>query len=367
MSPQTSLRRLLAIATIVFGLPLISARADDTASQPPEKIWQRLQDSFLQLDAPAAWRTNPPAKDIANAWRAQKLARAAELADQAKDFYTRYAGYPQAPLARQSEYNLLEIAVENGNTNLAARLGALDDAKLRDLLLTDDERFALAAHIVERNANSHQAEGNAAVMAALEKGSREFLLKRFPENPQSWQFLVTVADQSADPKHARRVAGEILAGNAGDDLKLSARRILKRLDRLGKPVTARFTAMDGSVVDFKKLRGRVVLLHFWDTWCGYCVEELPNLKAVYGKRHGDGFEIVSVSFDQEKSSLDEFLAKDPLPWPQYFAGKNWDATFSKQFDVPALPTLWLVDKKGRLRELNAREGLAAKVDRLLAE
>src|SRR5581483_10765751 len=95
-----------------------------------------------------------------------------------------------------------------------------------------------------------------------------------------------------------------------------------------------------------KLKGRVVLLHFWDTGCGYCVDELPRLKSLYEKLHAKGFEIIGVSFDPTKESLTNFLSQEKLPWPEYLAGDSWDATFGKQFDVPALPTLWLVDKKG---------------------
>jgi hypothetical protein len=56
-----------------------------------------------------------------------------------------------------------------------------------------------------------------------------------------------------------------------------------------------------------------------------------------------------------------------MPWPQYFDGKQWDNDFGRQFGIQSIPTMWLVDKTGNLRDLNAREDLAEKVTKLLAE
>jgi thiol-disulfide isomerase/thioredoxin len=355
-----------------FSLPLRatgtnSFAANPTASQQsPEKIWTELQASFLALDPPPSWRTNQPKPEVYNVWHTNKIAMELKFADLARDFYLHFPGTEQAALARQSEYNLLEMSVEAGKTNLLPRLAELDRDKLADLTLTDEERFDLLSHIVERNANSRMAEGNRAVMSWLEKGSRD-LLREYPNNPQSWKFLVTVADQDENPERARRLVNEIMKSRAAEEYKISVRRILKRLDHIGKPVSLHGVAMDGRKFDVRTLKGRVVLLHFWDTWCGYCVEELPAVKAVYEKYHDRGMEIVSVSFDPSRADLVKFLAQEKMPWLHYFAGPDWDKQFGRDIDIAAMPTLWLVDKRGKLRQLNAREHLGEKIEKLLAE
>src|SRR5581483_2678152 len=174
-----------------------------------------------------------------------------------RDFYLTYSNHPFANLARESEYNLLEIVVGAGYTDQLERLRILDRKKLADPALPDKERFDLMVHTVERNANSHLDQGNETVMAWLESGSRE-LLQAFPNNPDSWQFLVTVADQAQDPQKGRKLAEEIISSKASDDLKTSARRILKRLDHIGKPVALQGTAFDGRKINLKEMTGKVV-------------------------------------------------------------------------------------------------------------
>jgi thiol-disulfide isomerase/thioredoxin len=336
------------------------------SDENPKQTWAALQQSFLQLDPPKSWFTNHPSAQVMADWKKRKAQMALQMADQARDFYLRYPNVPQAVRAHDAEYNLLEIVVNSGDIKLLPQLTALDKQKLADPSLTVDDRFALKAHIVERSANLHEAEGVPVVMAHLESGSRE-LLKEFPDNPQAWQFLVTVADQEQDSKKARRLVREILASNAAEPLKTFARRILGRLDHLETPIPFQGIDVNGRLIDLNQMKGNVVLFHFWGTDCGYCVEELPDVKAIYEKFHDQGLDIVSVSFDSDRNALNQFLAKNPMKWPQYFAGPDWDATHGRDFDVQAMPAIWLVDRHGNLRDLNARNDLVPKIEKLLKE
>lgn len=136
---------------------------------------------------------------------------------------------------------------------------------------------------------------------------------------------------------------------------------------IGKPLPLKFTAVDGRPVDLASLKGKVVLIDFWATWCGPCVKELPNVKATYAKLQLKGFEIIGISFDKDKNALTKFTAAKGMPWPQYFDGRSWNNMFGRQWGIHSIPTMWLVDKKGNLRDVAARGGLEAKVQKLLAE
>jgi thiol-disulfide isomerase/thioredoxin len=138
-------------------------------------------------------------------------------------------------------------------------------------------------------------------------------------------------------------------------------------DLVNKPLSLNFTSVDGKAVALSSLKGKVVLIDFWATWCGPCVREIPNVKATFDKLHSKGFEIVGISFDQDKEALTKFVAKNKMAWPQYFDGKGWENAFGKRFEIHSIPTMWLVDKKGNLRHLDGRDDLEQKVVKLLAE
>jgi thiol-disulfide isomerase/thioredoxin len=132
-----------------------------------------------------------------------------------------------------------------------------------------------------------------------------------------------------------------------------------------KPLELKFTSVDGKKVDLAHMRGKVVLVDFWATWCGPCVEEMPTVVETYRKYHDLGLEIVGISLDQDKDALLDFTRQQEMTWPQYFDGQGWDNEISKNFGIDSVPTMWLVDKKGMLVSTDAADDLGEKVERLL--
>jgi thiol-disulfide isomerase/thioredoxin len=143
---------------------------------------------------------------------------------------------------------------------------------------------------------------------------------------------------------------------ATEFLKTAARKFLAggKEYEIGKTLELEFTAMDGRKVDLKELRGKVVLIDFWATWCGPCVADFPKLKKTYETWHAKGLEVIGINLDDEEKDLVSFLKKNgPAPWPQYFDGKGWNTAVSWRFGINSVPSVWVVDKKGVLRSTNA--------------
>jgi thiol-disulfide isomerase/thioredoxin len=129
----------------------------------------------------------------------------------------------------------------------------------------------------------------------------------------------------------------------------------------------RFTAVDGREVDLGSLRGKVVLIDFWATWCGPCMGEIPHVVDAYNKYHEQGFEVIGISFDTSKAALERVTKAKNMPWPQYFDGKGWKNEISSKYGINSIPAMWLLNKKGIVVSTNARGGLEETVAKLLAE
>lgn len=367
------MKNILIIGLVIFAIGTFNksfgqtnkVQNSVTNSAAGDVVWKELQKAFRPPTPPAEWRDKRPSEAEIEKFKAQQRDLSGSAADKAKDFYTRFPKHPKAGDAREKEREMLGFAVQLGDTNKSARLEALEVERLKDPSLTEDERFEFRAEAIQRNAGKKEAEGKEAMMAEFEKGVRQ-LQKEFPKREEVYQMLMTLASNSSEEK-SRALAKEIIDSSAPDKIKDSAKGILKKMDAVGKPLAIEFKSLDGKDVSIARLAGKVVLVDFWATWCGPCVGELPHVKETYEKLHPKGFEIIGISFDQDKEALESFVAKEKMPWPQYFDGEGWKNKFGKEFGINSIPAMWLVDKKGILRDLNGREDLAKKVEKYLAE
>jgi thiol-disulfide isomerase/thioredoxin len=163
-----------------------------------------------------------------------------------------------------------------------------------------------------------------------------------------------LVEKTATPQKELRA----LASHPNERISAMALASQRRQALLSEPVQLRFVALDGGVVDLQALRGNVVLLEFWATWCSTCMRELPNLKAVHEKYRDQGFEILGIALDdaRDRQKLLAVLQKEGVTWPQYLPGDGHYATseISEKFGVVGIPTTFLLDRRGMVSEINVR-------------
>jgi thiol-disulfide isomerase/thioredoxin len=104
-----------------------------------------------------------------------------------------------------------------------------------------------------------------------------------------------------------------------------------------------------------------VLVDFWDTRCGACVAETPNLKRAYEKYRDKGFEIVGICLDDDEREFKNFVAEHDIRWPQIFEGKSGSGDLAKIFGVVGVPALFFFNRRGELTQPT----LDAQIDSIL--
>ncbi|MCS7084647.1 MAG: TlpA disulfide reductase family protein [Bacteroidia bacterium] len=138
--------------------------------------------------------------------------------------------------------------------------------------------------------------------------------------------------------------------------------------RLGRPAPEIVMASpEGKDLRLSSLRGKIVLIDFWASWCGPCRRENPNVVRVYEKFKHKGFEIFSVSLDQSKEKWVAAIQQDKLVWPNHVSDlKGWQSAAGKLYGVTSIPQTILLDREGKIIAKNLRgEALERKLEELL--
>jgi thiol-disulfide isomerase/thioredoxin len=353
---------------------LIAAEAPAAAPAPvknllsddADKAWKELVDSTRPPLPPAEWNQKKPTDEEFAAFRKKMGEAAAVTADKAKEFQARFKDHAQAGQAKSIQREMLISAIQLGAEGREAELRELGGNAEQPAAPTPAGPFEQKMQAAVEKAKKLQNQGMQAVLEDFEKSVRE-IQKEFPERPEVYGALMEVAENLGGDK-AKAIIEEIAqAEKVPAELKQHALGLKKKYARVGKPLDLKVTAVDGRKVDLAELKGKVVLIDFWATWCGPCVAEVPNVVAAYEKLNPKGFEIIGISFDEDEDALKGFTKKKKMPWVQFFDGQGWKNKFGREFGINSVPTMWLLDKQGNLRDLEARANLTDKVEKLLAE
>jgi thiol-disulfide isomerase/thioredoxin/outer membrane lipoprotein-sorting protein len=115
---------------------------------------------------------------------------------------------------------------------------------------------------------------------------------------------------------------------------------------LGKPAPElSLKAADGKVLTLSSLRGKPVFLEFWATWCGPCVETMPDLKKLYAETESKGLAWVSIDNDEDAKTASEFVSKETIPWPNYH---DEDGSLGRAYQRQGIPLGVLIDGEGKI-------------------
>jgi thiol-disulfide isomerase/thioredoxin len=151
------------------------------------------------------------------------------------------------------------------------------------------------------------------------------------------------------------------------------REFLREMGRsadVGKPFKAELHRLNGKTLTLPDdLKGKVVVVDFWSTRCGPCIESMPHMKAIYKKHKPRGLEIVGISLDERSDALRlrKFVSSENLTWAQTWSGMGWDDPTARKYGIGAIPSLWVIGRDGKVISDAARPRLEAIIQEALKQ
>jgi thiol-disulfide isomerase/thioredoxin len=383
-----SLVAVLAVSAAGFCADSNQAGAKPEASPQEKALWDKitgLQKGVDEFDRnrrppfyPGPYANEADIKKFTEAmelFNRDVLKQITPLRDASEEYYNKY---PKGFYAKENLELLMILMVRVGYMS-GGQMRAEDEIVYNKMCKDENLTVEQAAKLfsvnlsglqglVERWGDKEKLDKKAieSLIDKMEAQINEFG-QRFKFDSNMIRVLRLFSEEIKDlfPQRSKKIL-ELGQKYANEDGKKTLDGITRGKYVLGSKPQIKFKAVDGSEVDLSKMKGKVVLIDFWATWCGPCMGELPNVLDVYRKYHDKGFEIIGISFDRSIEALQKVTKERGMTWAQYFDGKEWDNDFGAYFGIQGIPTMWLVDKEGKVADTESRgTELGNKVKKLL--
>jgi len=175
--------------------------------------------------------------------------------------------------------------------------------------------------------------------------------------------IATLFDSQPKTKHSLLVAAQQRAED--EDLKARIADDLRRVEMVGQTVSLRFEPPEGDPVDVADYKGKAVVLVFFAAWSPPALEAVLSLQKTLPSFPADQVQVIGVSLDTKPEPLEQFVEAQKIKWPIICDGKGWESPLVRSLGVNALPTVWLLDRGGRLKSLNVLEGTVTQLKEIL--
>ncbi len=184
--------------------------------------------------------------------------------------------------------------------------------------------------------------------------SLEQFVKDYPQSNDAAEAMLQLAianEFSGEEDKAKTWYARIVKEFPHASVGKKAAGASRRLNSEGKLLTLRGKTPSGKVVDLHNYRGKVVLVQYWATWCTPAKTAMPTLRELTSKYRGR-FQVVGVNLDNRLEDLNTYLEENELPWPQIHESGGLDSRPANEFGILTVPTMVLVDKRGKVVRRN---------------
>jgi thiol-disulfide isomerase/thioredoxin len=194
-------------------------------------------------------------------------------------------------------------------------------------------------------------------------------IKSHGTSPDAAEVMLQLAiaqEFAGNQSEALQWYGRIVKDFPTTKLAEKAKGAKRRLESVGQLLELQGQTVDGKAFDIAQWNGRVVLVHYWATWCEPCKQDIQAIRELTAKYDHRKFVPVGVNLDHDRQPVEAFLRQNRLPWPQLYEGGGLDSRLANELGVLTLPTMLLVDQKGKVVRRNLHIGeLSAELERLL--
>ena len=362
MIPTAIRRPLLAALACVFTASPAFAQdgMNDPASQPPSEATQPAKRSMLDIQNDSMVAQQELAKHMSN----PAVLTDPKLRDE--------VGPKVIPHFKKLR-SLMEEAISVAPNPTLAEQFRSGKYQVMSLLVGFGDTETVTALEAEESPDAASALALGRYIAANEEPQKLEAIKQLdavavnsPENASVGQAAVSIYQLAGDKATAITEAAAAVVSKLRGPVGVHYQEMVAGLQRqakaardfeekhLNKPLVVEGAMLSGGTFSTASLKGKVVMIDFWATWCPPCIAALPKVKEDYKKYHEQGFEIVGVSLDTSVDPLKQFLASEPeMTWTQIYTEGNPQATaqIAENLGIQAIPTVFLLDRNGVVRAM----------------
>ena len=337
----------------LFFQPPSPERAQTAADAPSEPM-QKLLKELEHLDTLAAKAASREEQAKINAQRANVML---EIADQATKPGDRVIWLRQLA-------DMISAAVQAGTFPDGPKLLAT----LYEKLARNPADKDLAPYFKFRQLSAEYGQAIQAEGADFVKIQGQWLKKledyasTYPNSPDSAEAMLQLGiaqEYAGQEEEFKKWYGRIVKDFPNSTAAKRATGASRRLDSVGHAIAIQGKGINGEPVDTSRFRGKIVLVHYWATWCEPCKAELPTIKDLLGK-YGSSLAVVGVSLDNDAKDLTAYLSQNRLVWPQIYEEGVLDSRPATEMGIVSLPTMILIDQDGKVANRNVH---AAELER----
>jgi thiol-disulfide isomerase/thioredoxin len=341
-------------ASLLVAALILTAAGVGALAGTAEEDWQ----AVVTLDAGPGGK--PDSAEAAGTMVVNHLARQEAAL---RNFLGAHADDPHAFEAQLRLARLLQIRADfEGNEKLRA-----DSKRILDSLektATPEQRPELEFSKLARMMRALK-HGNLEQRDDLLKAARRFQTD-YPTDRRIAALLAEVATLfDTQPKTKELLLEDAQAAAKEPDLKARIADDLKRVRMLGQEVPLTFTSLQGQEISVSALAGKPVFIIFFAQSSPPAMAALAKLQQEVAQLPQGSIRVIAVNLDPKREMAVDALKSRGLSWPTAWDGKSWESPLVRSLGINALPTVWLLDTKGRLQSLNGLENAAIQARQLM--